>query len=213
VARTLEQLYAEIRRLPLDQQRHLCERLQRDLAAVPAPEPAPTLPARPSRVRPAAPTVPCLLIDGCNVLGTLPDFDLASAEDHRRLLFLLQDYSRQHPRWRIVLFLDAKRGHHTNHGAITVRHVAGRPADDSIIEFLDELPAPARRRARVVTADGELARRARALGADVEPPTAFYRRIARTDTETDLRERPPTPDEVKKWKDYFGVRSDPTPES
>ncbi|MBI3912489.1 MAG: NYN domain-containing protein [Armatimonadetes bacterium] len=175
---------------------------------------APALPARRSRAVAEPPRngsagggVP-LLIDGCNLLGIVPDLSLGSRADYERLVFLLQDYAQQHPRLHIFLFLDGRRVRRYQQGAVQVRYVAGRPADDSLIALLGELPEAQRRRARVVTADKDLTRRARALGARVEVPLAFYRRIARPEPEADQRDRPLTPDEVRAWEAYFRLPPD-----
>lgn len=90
------------------------------------------------------------LVDGDNLLGTWPGRDRSPAEK-RRVAEALHG-------WAIVCF-----------------DVAGRSADDAILERLRTEPSPSEW--TVVTSDRSLGDRCRALGARVERSHVFRTRI------------------------------------
>jgi hypothetical protein len=226
MSRTLEELYAQIARLPAAQRLRLAARILNGLAAetpaVPAERPIPPsrngktpatpndppapAPARKADVRPATPPTPplthFLIVDGSNLLGRLPGFDLNSPASREKLTLRLQEYAHAHPNTRITLYFDGQNASTTRRGGVEIRYSPRtQPADYFILQYLERLPAGDRERARLVTADHELADAARRLGVAVEPPETFQRQILgppRAPSDRGLSKA-----EVAEWEEYF----------
>lgn len=116
-----------------------------------------------------------LLIDGHNLIGVLPDIDLADQDDEAQLIRRLQAYHGTSGR-RMVVFFDSgdmpgAAGDLSTSG-VTVRF-ARRPqtADDLIGAFLRKSRQPGQH--AVVTNDRELAGTVRRLGASVMTANQF----------------------------------------
>lgn len=144
----------------------------------PKPEPART-PERPRGAstpparRGAAPVAPAepdrLFVDGCNFLGCAPGYDLGDPNSRDRLLFRLQEYAREHPAHRVVVFFDGQRASSRITAGVEERITSDlHNADDVMIDHIRALPTAERRRCTLVTNDRGLADRARREGVRVE---------------------------------------------
>jgi hypothetical protein len=111
------------------------------------------------------------VVDASNVIGSRPDGwwrDRAGAT--RRLVAQLDRLGEP-----VIVVLDAGERPSAEHVEVIVASRRGRDAaDDEIVALLEARGAEG---ARVVTSDAELARRVRALGADVEGAGGFRRRL------------------------------------
>jgi hypothetical protein len=224
MSRTLEELYAQIARLPAAQRLRLAARILNDLAAqtgsaaedrTPAPsrngKPPAAADGRPAPVReadarPATPPPPAptrfLIVDGSNLLGRLPGFALNSPASRDTLALRLQEYAHTHPNTRVTLYFDGEKASTTRRGGIEIRYSPkSQPADYFMLQYLERLPADERTRARLVTADHELADAARLLGVAIETPESVQRQILgppRAPSDRGL-----TKTEVAEWEEYF----------
>ncbi len=187
-------------------------RLLADLAGAepPSPAPAPGPEARPARRLATAEAPPeppdRLILDGCNFLGRAPEYSLSDPASRDRLLFRLQEYSKRHPAHRVIVYFDGQRASRRITAGVEERVTSGRrPADDVIIQFLEELSLAERRRATLVTDDRDLGRRARALGVKAESvswlaekfqPRQPYASEARKQSGLNRTE-------LEEWENYF----------
>jgi len=118
---------------------------------------------------------PRWVVDASNVVGARPDGwwrDRAGAA--RRLVAALDEFARRTGD-AVTVVLDAGEPPPADRVEVVVAPRRGRDAaDDAIVALLAERGGEG---ARVVTSDAELARRARALGADVEGAGGFRRRL------------------------------------
>jgi predicted RNA-binding protein with PIN domain len=125
---------------------------------------------------------PRWLVDGMNLIGSRPDRWWNDPDRAvRRLIGELDRFAAATGDDVTVVFdrrpPDVDPGHH---GAVRVAFASrhGRnAADDEIVTMVAGDPDPAA--GRVVTSDRRLAERVRDLGAGVEPPSRFRRRIDR----------------------------------
>jgi len=115
------------------------------------------------------------VVDASNVIGSRPDGwwrDRAGAA--RRLVAELDAFAAATGD-AVVVVLDAGEPPAAERAEVVVASRRGRDAaDDEIVALLEARGAAG---ARVVTSDAELARRVRALGAEVEGAGAFRRRL------------------------------------
>ncbi len=122
-----------------------------------------------------------LLVDGMNVIGSRPDGwwrdrDGAVRRLHARLVALASHADEQ-----VTLVLDGRPLADLPeglHDGVHVRYARRRgrdAADDRIVELVEAAPEPGD--VTVVTSDRELARRSRALGADVVGAGSLLRRL------------------------------------
>jgi predicted RNA-binding protein with PIN domain len=147
-----------------------------------------------------------LIIDGHNLIGALPDVDLADPDDEARLIGRLQAYRARSGQSMIVFFDSGDpltRRHYAGESpggdlqppgperaaaprrypTLSVASVQvvfagpGQTADDAIVAYLRSRIEPGQ--FAVVTNDQELAGRARRAGANVIPASDFARRLAR----------------------------------
>jgi hypothetical protein len=227
--RSLDEIYAEITALPLAERLRLAARIVQEAArlsaalatqkgqaearpetgaatpgvasrpAAPAPRPAPT-PAAPRHL---------VVLDGSNFLGTTAGYNLASDASREELITRLQDFAHLHPSHRVVAYFDGQKGSVRRSGGVEVRFTPRQTgtqglggADFYIREALRALGADERRHAVLVTADRELAEAARKLGAKVEAPNSFNRRLPAA-RRTTVTERGLSPSEVEAWEEYF----------
>ena len=145
-----------------------------------------------------------LIIDGHNLIGALPDEDLANPDDEIRLLARLRSYRSRSGQKMLVFFdsgdLPAQFPDLSTEG-VQVRFAApGQSADDAIIDFLSSRQQPGQY--AVVTNDQGLRFRAARAGASVQLASDFARRLARqtfavpgkvADSGPDPRATPPLP--------------------
>jgi uncharacterized protein len=120
-----------------------------------------------------------LIIDGHNLIGRLPGIALSDANDEQALVELLRRY-RAHTRQAIIVVFDhgapAGAAPALSSSGIQVLFArAGHTADALILERLRQERRP--QQWTVVTADRELANRARSLRAIVLPPEEFSKRL------------------------------------
>jgi uncharacterized protein YaiI (UPF0178 family) len=113
------------------------------------------------------------LVDAMNVIGSRPDGwwrDRDAAV--RRLLGALDGFGED-----VTVVLDAPLagGYEGSLDVVVARRRGRDAADDEIVELVAGDPDPGS--LRVVTSDGALAARVRALGAEVEGAGAFRRRL------------------------------------
>ena len=115
------------------------------------------------------------VVDASNVIGSRPDGwwrDRAGAA--RRLVAELDAFAAATGD-AVVVVLDAGEPPAAERAEVVVASRRGRDAaDDEIVALLENRGADG---VRVVTSDAELARRVRALGADVEGAGGFRQRL------------------------------------
>ena len=115
------------------------------------------------------------VVDASNVIGSRPDGwwrDRAGAA--RRLVGQLDAFAAETGE-PVIVVLDSGAPPPAEHAEVVVASRKGRnAADDEIVALLEDRGADG---VRVVTSDAELARRVRALGADVEGAGGFRRRL------------------------------------
>jgi len=151
-----------------------------------------------------------VIVDGSNFLGTVPGFNLASDATREELITRLQDFAHLHPSSRIVVYFDGQRTSVTRAGGVEIRFTHGKkPADFYIVEMLRALGDAERTHSLLVTADRALADTARKLGAKVEAPSSFHRRLP-VARRTSIGERGLSAAEVADWEAYF---EQPPPDS
>lgn len=187
-------------------------------ASAAAPVPAATTPrasvAPPSarEVPAAAPRVPStppsvekdyLLLDGCNFLGCSPGYELGDDSSRDRLLLRLQEYAREHPAHKVVVFFDGKRASSRLTNGVEERVSSGlHSADDLMVDYVRGLPREHRRRTTLVTNDRDLGERARREGVRAESvqwlSTRFVRRPA-----PDEQKRGLSRSQVSEWEQFF----------
>ena len=144
-----------------------------------------------------------IVVDGSNFLGTVTGFDLASEAARDELITRLQDFAHDHPIYRVLVYFDGQKTTVKRAGSVEIRFTPGqKPADFYIVETLRALDEAERQRALLVTADRALADAARKLGAKVEAPSSFHRRLAGA-RRTSIGERGLSAAEVADWEAYF----------
>lgn len=172
------------------------------------------VPARPTSSPASAPpaaTRSLVIVDGSNFLGTVSGFDLTADASREELVLRLQEFARDHPALRLVVYFDGRKTTVQRAGGVEVRFTSGeKPADFFIVELLRGLSENERHRALLVTADRALGDAARKLGAKVEAPSSFHRRLPGV-KRTAVGERGLSASEVAAWEDYFQRPPDPGP--
>ena len=115
------------------------------------------------------------VVDASNVIGSRPDGwwrDRAGAA--QRLVARLDAFAAETGE-PVIVVLDGGAPPPAQHAEVVVASRSSRDAaDDEIVALLQDRGADG---VRVVTSDAELARRVRALGADVEGAGGFRRRL------------------------------------
>jgi rRNA-processing protein FCF1 len=142
------------------------------------------------------------LLDGNNLIGVVRRAARPSEEDRAALIAEIADRLRR-TRARATLFFDGPAGGRTSAlGGLTVRVPRSGSADDAIVDAVSAARSP--RDCVVVTADRELARRARDAGARVVAPGEFFARFGAGGNAPAERDRPPpSAGEVEEWMRYF----------
>lgn len=144
------------------------------------------------------------LLDGNNLIGLVRRTARPSEDDRAALIAELAERLRQ-TRARATLFFDGPAGERGGaFGGLTVRVPASGSADDAILREIGRARAPAD--CIVVTADRELARRAREAGARTVAPREFFARFGTGGGAASERGRaapPSSPQELEEWMRYF----------
>ena len=139
-----------------------------------------------------------LIIDCHNLIGVLPDIDLADPDDELRLLDRLRAYRARAGSRPLIVFFESGRFppiHATDLSSpgVQVRFSAeGQTADDAIVSYLRARGQPGQY--AVVTNDQELTGRARAAGASVIRASDFVRRVTAHAPATPSAQAEPLPD-------------------
>jgi hypothetical protein len=140
------------------------------------------------------------LLDGNNLIGLVRRTARPSAEDRASLIAELSDRLRR-TKARATVFFDGPAGERSSAlGPLSVRIPASGTADDLILREVAASRAP--RDCVVVTADRDLARRAREAGARSLAPEEFFRRFGPAGG----RDRAPAANErvdVDEWMRWF----------
>lgn len=131
------------------------------------------------------------IIDGHNLIGTLPDLDLSQPDDEAQLLARLRGYRARAGGRSMIVFFDSgdlpAQMHDPSSPGIQVRFSApGQTADDAIMLYLRGRREPGQY--AVVTNDTGLAWRAREAGASVLRASDFAAKLAA------VRRRPTAPE-------------------
>jgi hypothetical protein len=122
-----------------------------------------------------------LLIDGHNLIGAMPDIDLAEPDDEWQLVQRLRTYCAAGRR-RVTVVFDSGGGTASpqalSGGGVTVQFApTGVEADRIIVRLVEKSSAPAR--VTVVTNDQGLAGLVRAAGGQVRSATHFAHSLTR----------------------------------
>lgn len=135
-------------------------------------------------------------LDGDNVVGTVLGHRTA-AGDREALAREIADRLRR-TQARVVLFFDGA-GERLSLGPLVVRFAGAISADDAIVREISRASQPGE--TTVVTADRELARRARDAGAVVMSPKDFWDRFGQAPARTSARDEPRV--DVEEWLQWF----------
>ncbi len=145
------------------------------------------------------------LLDGNNLIGIVRRTSRPSDADRSALIAEIAERLRA-TRARATIYFDGPPGERTaSLGSLTVRVPAAGTADDAILGALGRMRTPAE--AIVVTADRDLARRARDIGAKVWPPPEFFERFGQAARGRAPGRDPAPPVDVEEWMRYFGDES------
>jgi hypothetical protein len=141
----------------------------------------------------AIPQCPMLLIDGHNLIGAMPDIDLAEPDDEWQLVQRLRTYCAAGKRTVTVVF-DRGAGPAPSQalsgGGVTVHFAPpGVEADRVIVRLVEKSGSPGK--VTVVTNDQKLAGQVRSAGGQVRSATQFAQSLTRPER------RAVAPDEPK----------------
>jgi hypothetical protein len=140
------------------------------------------------------------LLDGNNLIGAARGKARPGEEDRRDLIAELAERLRR-TRARAVLFFDGPGEKRTSLGSLSIREAGASGADEAILCEIERSRAP--RENILVTADRDLARRARDSGARTLSPADFWSRFgAPGGGEQKDRGREERVD-VDDWLEYF----------
>jgi uncharacterized protein YaiI (UPF0178 family) len=118
---------------------------------------------------------PRWVVDASNVIGSRPDGWWRDRPGATRRLVAALDALAEETGDEVIVVLDAGEPPPAERVEVIVAPRRGRDAaDDAVVALLE---ARGGEGARVVTSDAELARRVRALGAEVEGAGGFRRRL------------------------------------
>ncbi len=141
------------------------------------------------------------LIDGNNLIGQARGISRPDEGDRSALIAELTERLRR-TKAKAVLFFDGPGGRRTALGSLSVREAGASGADDAILREIRSSRAP--RENTVVTADRDLARRAREAGARTLSPDEFWSLFgvsSRGKRESGRRDDEPV--DVEDWLRYF----------
>jgi hypothetical protein len=137
-------------------------------------------------------------LDGNNLIGHALGSSRPSEEDRRALVAEVANRLRQ-TRAKALLFFDGPGTKRTSLGSLSIRECGVAGADDAIVREIGRSAAP--QEIIVVTADRELARRARDCGAKALSPGDFWSRFGAS--KTPERGEPGGKVDVDAWLQYF----------
>jgi predicted RNA-binding protein with PIN domain len=135
-------------------------------------------------------------LDGDNLVGTARR-GVGGSEGRDALVSEVAARLRR-TRASVVLFFDGA-GRSVSLGDLSVRYAGATSADDAIVREISRARRP--RETTVVTADRELARRARDAGAMAMSPTEFWKKFGPGDPEPDRSSGPRV--DVQDWMSWF----------
>jgi predicted RNA-binding protein with PIN domain len=145
------------------------------------------------------------LIDGHNLIGKLPDIDLADPDDEARLVLKLRTYCARNRKKVTVVFdhgLPGGKSHELSGGGVDVRFASTtRTADGILRERIRNSNNP--RGLTVVTSDRRIIVDAEARGARVIRSEDFVNRLAGGPTEDATRDSKPATSDVDYWMAQF----------
>lgn len=142
-------------------------------------------------------------LDGNNLIGRARKTARPTDDDTDALVREVADRLRG-ARARAVIFFDGPPGRrHATLGSLSVRYPSSGSADSEILATLARSGSPAE--VVVVTADRELARRARDTGARWMAPEDFWKRFGANRRDVSAEKEESRVD-VAEWMRYFGVR-------
>jgi hypothetical protein len=138
-------------------------------------------------------------LDGNNLIGHARGAARPSEEDRQALISEVSDRLRTNQA-KAVIFFDGAGQRRTVLGNLTVRDAGARGADEAIVGEIER--SRTAREVIVVTADRELARRAKDAGARVIAPGEFWKQFGRRKPQEGAREERRV--DVDDWMRYFG---------
>ena len=140
-------------------------------------------------------------LDGNNLIGHALGASRPSEDDRQALIAEVAARLRQN-RARAVVFFDGPGVRRSFLGSLSIRECGAGGADEAILDEIGRARAP--REITVVTADRELARRARDSGARTLSPADFWRGFgsARTRGSGDPGD-PGGKVDVNEWLEWF----------
>jgi hypothetical protein len=140
------------------------------------------------------------LLDGNNLIGKVRRTARPSEQDRAALIAEVAERLRK-TRAKATLFFDGPAGERgSTLGSLTVRVPASGSADDAILEAISVSRSPGE--CVVVTADRELARRARDEGARISAPEEFFARFGAGERPRAAKAQD-DPVVVDEWAKYF----------
>ncbi|HTD52638.1 MAG TPA: NYN domain-containing protein [Thermoanaerobaculia bacterium] len=134
-------------------------------------------------------------LDGNNLIGRARRTSMPTEADRAALVTEVAERLRR-SRASAVLFFDGAGERSSTLGSLSIR-AAGGSADEAILREIARSRAPAE--IVVVTADRDLSRRARDLGAKASSPEDFWRRVGTGGGQAQKE----TTIDVEDWMKYF----------
>jgi len=160
------------------------------------------------------------LIDGHNLIASLPDIDLADPNDEVKLVLRLRSWTAAAPKRRVTVIFDAGllggRARDLSSGPVKVIFApAGKTADSLLIARINNLKNPAEH--TLVSSDQQIIRAAQARGLRCDRSEKFAHRLAPaqaapppTADTPDVAEEPQiSAGEVAEFLELFGPVPDP----
>jgi uncharacterized protein len=154
-----------------------------------------------------------ILIDGHNLIGQMPNINLADPDDEARLVMLLRRYAaRKKGRKIVVIFDGGIYGHPEQLNGYGVEARFARSPSDADSELIKRIRTIKRRDEWiVVSSDRAVAGVAQAHGVPVLSAQIFARRLValdqpRASLNAKRNDRPLSPAEVEEWLRVFGLR-------
>ncbi len=141
------------------------------------------------------------LLDGNNLIGHARGTSRPDEGDRTALITELTERLRR-TKATAVLFFDGPEGRRTSLGSLSIREAGASGADEAILREIGSARAP--RENTVVTADRDLARRAREAGARTISPDEFWSLFGvsrRGERKGGGRDEKPV--DVEDWLKYF----------
>jgi len=154
-----------------------------------------------------------ILIDGHNLIGQLPDIQLQDPDDEQQLLARLQPYVTRTGHQLTVIFDGGPAGDSRSKlgggRLLAIFAPPGRTADALIIQRIWKLRD--RTGWLVVSSDRRILDAAGQRGIRTQTAAAFAAELERmvSDSASDPRHQPPSPDEVEAWLAEFSHRKRP----